>query len=227
MSDTAEPLQPELAQADSAAARILAAAMEVFAERGFAAATLRQITDRAGVNIAAVNYYFRSKDELTRQVLDRASGPYVAARLAALDACEMEAREAPPLLERVLEALVRPTVTMTRAEDGSRPLIGLLLQVRAQPRESTRQFFFDRMDPAVDRFVAVLQRVLPELGREEIYWRYNFALGALMQVLTDAAPHSQRLRTLSGGLCDTDDDEVIIARLVAFLAGGFRAPKTA
>ena len=44
--------------------RLLEAAGEVFAEKGFKGATVREIIDRAGVNIAAVNYYFRNKERL-------------------------------------------------------------------------------------------------------------------------------------------------------------------
>jgi AcrR family transcriptional regulator len=49
--------------------RIIAAAGAVFAERGFRSTTIRQITARAGVNLAAVNYHFRDKGELYAQVL--------------------------------------------------------------------------------------------------------------------------------------------------------------
>jgi AcrR family transcriptional regulator len=54
--------------------KILNAAGEVFSEQGFEGATIRAITERAGVNVAAVNYHFRDKAELyTRVVVDACS----------------------------------------------------------------------------------------------------------------------------------------------------------
>src|SRR5512137_622669 len=49
--------------------RLLETAVTVFAEHGFAAATIRMIAGRARVNVAAVNYHFGSKDGLYREVL--------------------------------------------------------------------------------------------------------------------------------------------------------------
>jgi AcrR family transcriptional regulator len=51
--------------------RLLLAAGEVFAERGFHAATIKEITDRAGASLASVNYHFRDKGELYAAVLRR------------------------------------------------------------------------------------------------------------------------------------------------------------
>ncbi len=60
---------PEAATQAATRAHLLEAAGEVFAEVGFRAATVRQICQRAGANIAAVNYHFGDKAELYRTVL--------------------------------------------------------------------------------------------------------------------------------------------------------------
>ncbi len=49
--------------------KLIDAAGQVFAERGLHAATLQEITDRAGVNKAAVNYHFQDKLELYAAVV--------------------------------------------------------------------------------------------------------------------------------------------------------------
>jgi AcrR family transcriptional regulator len=50
--------------------RLLAAARVVFSENGFQNATVREICRRADVNIAAVNYYFNSKEALFAATLN-------------------------------------------------------------------------------------------------------------------------------------------------------------
>ena len=57
---------------DPARDRILRAALEIFTERGFKSATIRDICGRAGVNVASVNYHFRSKQALYREALSYA-----------------------------------------------------------------------------------------------------------------------------------------------------------
>jgi AcrR family transcriptional regulator len=49
--------------------RLLDAAGEIFAEYGYRAATVRQICEKAGANVAAVNYYYGDKEQLYQAVL--------------------------------------------------------------------------------------------------------------------------------------------------------------
>ncbi len=204
--------------------RIINAARDVFIEQGFDLATVREITLRADVNVAAINYYFGSKDELISEVLNIMMEPYTNARVAALDACEAATAPAVPTLEAVAEALVRPMVQLSRDADGARPLTRLILQIRSRPREMTTRFFMRRVDPAVFRFIDAFGKAVPTLTRTDVFWRYNFSIGAVMQILIDSDHATFRLKQLSGGLCDTDDDEEIISQLVAYVCAGFSAP---
>src|SRR5215472_12726363 len=52
-------------------ARILQAALQEFAEEGYAGARTDRIAKRARVNIALVFYYFKSKDQLYGAVLEQ------------------------------------------------------------------------------------------------------------------------------------------------------------
>ena len=60
---------PELINKEPTFDRLLQVAVEVFAEFGFRAATVREICSKAHVNVASVNYYFRSKEALYTQAL--------------------------------------------------------------------------------------------------------------------------------------------------------------
>ena len=74
--------------------RILDAAEELFMLHGFEGTSMRHLTGKAGVNLAAVNYHFGSKDALIEAVFRRRLDPMNAARIAALDALEGAGRRA-------------------------------------------------------------------------------------------------------------------------------------
>ena len=58
--------------------KILASALELFAEEGYDKTTMRAIADRSGMSLGSAYYYFRSKDELMQgfyaQLFDSFSG---------------------------------------------------------------------------------------------------------------------------------------------------------
>jgi AcrR family transcriptional regulator len=54
--------------------RIVEAALEAFAEKGFRGASTRDIAERAGTNQGLITYHFRSKDDLWRAAADRIFG---------------------------------------------------------------------------------------------------------------------------------------------------------
>ena len=68
--------------------RILDAAEALFVDHGLEATSMRMITATAGVNLAAVNYHFGSKENLIQEVFRRRLGELNQRRLAALDRVE-------------------------------------------------------------------------------------------------------------------------------------------
>jgi AcrR family transcriptional regulator len=54
--------------------QIIEAAEQLFAEQGFGNTSVRQIADKAGVNLAMINYYFGSKEKLIHALVDLRTG---------------------------------------------------------------------------------------------------------------------------------------------------------
>jgi AcrR family transcriptional regulator len=199
--------------------RILDAAERLFARDGIEAASLRGITTEAGVNLAAVNYHFQSKDALIRAVIARRVVPVNERRLALLDECERAAGNGPLPIEGVLDAFVRPVmeIKMSRAREFT-PLMG---RMYTEP-EFAERIYKDHMEPVASRFIAAYQRALPDVDRVELLWRMHFSMGALSHTM--AASHV--LRLFSNGQCDPSDIEGTLQRLKAFMIAGLTAPVT-
>jgi len=56
---------------DTTRTRIMDESIKLFAIKGYAATSIKDISEAANVNIAAVNYHFESKENLYRQLLSR------------------------------------------------------------------------------------------------------------------------------------------------------------
>ena len=72
-------------QESGAKQKLRIAAEQLFAEKGFEAVSVRDITQRSKSNVAAVNYHFGSRDGLVASVLERCVAPVNAERIARLD----------------------------------------------------------------------------------------------------------------------------------------------
>ena len=155
--------------------RILHAAEELFARHGFDGASLRQLTEAAGVNLAAVNYHFGCKEKLVEQVLRRRLDALNARRMLALDAVEGRPGTT---LEHVLDAYIRPALELSWDVDGE-AFMRLLARAFAERDERLREFLSQNYGHVMRRFAAEFARLLPHLGKLELYWRMDLVTGAL------------------------------------------------
>lgn len=87
-------------------ARIIEAATALFAAKGFQATTVRDLAAHAGVNVAAVNYHFRSKDDLHVLVVDTALSRWSAEILVIEDLHRGHSLKM--VLRGIIEALISP-----------------------------------------------------------------------------------------------------------------------
>lgn len=197
--------------------RILDAAERLLSERGFASSSLRAITAAAGVNLGAVNYHFRSKEDLIQSVFARRLGPINLERLAALDACEARAGTSPVPLDELLRAFFDPI--LRRSRDGA-VFLRLLGCMYFEPSLDLQRIFRAELGTVVERFKRAFHRTLPGLPLEDIFWRLFFSIGAMAQMLA-AAP---LLAFLSGGICDPSDTEGAKERLLDYVHAGLSAP---
>jgi AcrR family transcriptional regulator len=195
--------------------RILGAAEELFARHGFEGASLRQLTAAAGVNLAAVNYHFGSKDRLIEEVFRRRLDQLNGRRLAAL---QKIAGEPGTTIEDVLGAFIAPALELSH--DGSGSLfMRVLARAFAEHDDTLRKFLSDNYGHVMRQFTAEFARLLPNLSKEELYWRVDLVTGALTHAMSgfgmiqrksDVPEHRHREQTAE--------------HLVRFAAAGLKSP---
>ena len=195
--------------------RILGAAEELFAQHGFAGTSLRQVTSRADVNIAAVNYHFGSKENLVNEVFRRRMDEMSAQRLARL---ETATRQHPGDLEAVLAAFVEPALALSKDQHGGAAFIRVIARAYAEKNDSLRKFLSDQYGHVPREFAKAIATCLPQLGKEQLYWRLDFLSGALTYAMADFG----MIKRLSG-TSEATHRERAARELIRFAAAGLRA----
>jgi AcrR family transcriptional regulator len=225
-------VEPSLRESQSANAtieRILDAAEELFAEKGVADTSVRNITDKAGVNVAAVNYHFDTRENLIRRVVERRAAILEEARRNALDRVEDAAQRQNrlPTVEELVNAMIEPVFDLTQDDHNPRwqHFIRLISRIawepqveQLEPPPSTIELF--------QRFGQMLHRSLPDDDLQRRLWRMAFMRAATQQtLLMIGAVKSGRIpkgMPLAEAAAQTPIEK-IRREFVAFVAAGLQA----
>ncbi|OED42599.1 TetR family transcriptional regulator [Endozoicomonas sp. (ex Bugula neritina AB1)] len=202
------------------AERILDAAEQLFAEQGFSETSLRSITSRAGVNLAAVNYHFGSKKILIQAVFARFLEPFIMRLSAALE--KVEAEEQSPEAEAMLHMLVDQIMAVeARSQDElsrSMQLIGLAYNQR---QGHLKKYLRDIYGKVFERFLKQLMRSCPQMPMGDMFWRVYFILGSAVFTMSGVSA----LQSIAENDYDIHYElEDILRKMVPFMAAGLRAP---
>jgi AcrR family transcriptional regulator len=199
--------------------RIIEAAEKLFAQRGIEAVSVRDITRAAGVNLAAINYHFGTKDALAAEVFKQMIDPLNAQRLQLLDDVEARAGRKPPALEAVLDAVIRPAVERGFDHQDNETFLRLTGRCLCEPNAEMDRIIHAHFEKLIRRFDAAFLRALPGMNPEELFWRIKFTVGALHYSLLTCG----KQKNLPAKMRKTLDAEGLIQRLVKFTAAGLRA----
>jgi len=195
--------------------RILGAAESLFAQRGFDGASLRQLTTAAGVNLAAVNYHFGSKEKLVEQIFRRRLDALNNSRLQALSLVEGAETTT---LEDVLSAFIRPALDLSHDESGSL-FMRVLARAFAEHDDTLRQFLSDNYGHVMRQFTAEFARLLPQLTKRELYWRIDLVSGALTHAMSGFGMIQRK-----SGVSEIEHREETAQHLIRFAVAGLSHP---
>ncbi|MFH1999922.1 MAG: TetR/AcrR family transcriptional regulator [Planctomycetota bacterium] len=205
---------------DNTKDRILDAAEQLFSEQEYAATSLRSITTRAQVNLAAVNYYFGFKKELYQAVISRKVNPINQRRLAMLDDLEAEAGSGPVQLQDILKAFLEPVFNLqvTDRTDRGR-FLKLAARAHMDPNPEIQAMFIELFQEIFQRFMKALQRALPGFSKEALQMKFHFMIGSMIHTLHwDQCMDRSFLRKFF-----TKDRDVLLMHLIRFATEGMRA----
>jgi AcrR family transcriptional regulator len=209
---SAQPAQHETRE------RLLDAAEDLFAAKGFESVSLREITSAAEANVAAVNYHFGSKEKLITAMMMRHIIPINEKRLAILS--ELMARRKKPQVREVVEAFMRPLVDHIQ-NHGPGTVLFAKFMGRVMGEEGTRGLPEEVIPSFLEAFqqvVAALQAAVPGLTTQRAYLRLKFCFA----VTADAMMQDKAFRQISGGKADDLDFEQLIEEVLTFCEGGLK-----
>lgn len=203
--------------------RILDAAEILFAEKGFSETSLRSITGKAKVNLAAVNYHFGSKNALIQAVFNRFLSPLNDLMVIGLKANRWgEAGGNIPTIEDVLGLYTRSLLKIpTRHHNGVSIFMRLLGLAYTQSQGHLRKYLEDEYAQTFWPFLSLIKQITPELSTKERFWRTQFVLGSMAFTMSSIQQLTDILENKAGS---TPNPEEVVDYLVPFLAAGLNAP---
>jgi AcrR family transcriptional regulator len=198
--------------------RLLDAAEQLFSEHGFDGASVRDIAATAGCNIAAVNYYFGSKDKLYTEVWRRQLVQMRDARLQAIERVMSESG-GKPVLEELLRSFANAFLGPFRDETRSRRFMNLMAREMIDQLVPVNMFIDEVVKPTMGAVRGALLKACPGLEESRIPLLIIFLAGQLMHVVHIKAMFEQT-ETAEIPAFDLND---AVDHIVKFSAAGIRA----
>jgi len=192
--------------------RLLNAAGEVFADRGFHAATIKEITDRAGASLASVNYHFQDKAELYAAVLRR-----IAEEVA--EVVPPDAQLTGDAAERFGQFIL---YFCRRLMGREKPVWEQVLMARemAEPTDALEPLYEQVMRPLTEKLSALIAELL---GMPPADRAVGLAAASVIGQCVYYMRHRNLFSRMHPQLSDRPDADQLATHIAAFSLAGIRA----
>jgi AcrR family transcriptional regulator len=208
---------PKKTASDSTRERILRAAERIYAASGFHGMSLREVTLLAGVNLAAVNYHFGSKDKLIHAMADRRLTPINSERIERLKKLRDKHGKDPIPVKDLVAGLIDPMFKALRHGKGNRAImVRLVAQMLIDDPHRFSHIHKVFYQNVIDVYHDELQRAFPDLSSHQVYARFFCAFATVLglRLMHDSMDWFLRVRS------ETRQFDLLEEEMTAFLIGG-------
>lgn len=200
--------------------KILDAAELLFAEKGFAETSLRMITSKANVNLAAVNYHFGSKNSLIQAVFSRFLGPL--SRI--MEQSSKDKNWGPgniPSLEEIVKLYTHSLIQVpSRHDDGVTIFMRLMGLAYNQSQGHLRRYLEKEYAKTFRLFLELVKLSTPHLSTKERFWRIQFTLGSIAFTMSSIQPLTEILENSKEAKAKPEE---VVDLLVPYMVAGLQA----
>ncbi len=201
--------------------RLIAAADELFCRRGFNETSVRDIAAAAGCNVASVNYYFGSKDNLYLQVWRRRLELMRDNRIASIEKV-MAAPDRPELEDLLRSYAVSFIEPLIEGGEHCR-FINLMAREMIDPHLPKDMYLSEMVAPVLDAFRQALLGICPWLNQQSVPMVVFSIVGQLLM-------HTVCVKEMFEGSSHPElsriDLNAIVDHVVEFSAAGIRGYAT-
>lgn len=189
--------------------RLKAAVEDLLLEKGEAGLTLRDITDSANANVAAVAYHFKSKDNLVTLVFGEAID-----EVTNLQVQRVQTLKPGHSLRDLIEVWLHPLLSSTGQEDRESKLWRIIQRGAAEKAPGLLASMLRAANPVEMTLLPLLASHLPHLDKDELLFRHNAILGGLAGLVSSPVGMS-----IAQGAQGDKSREFMIAWITGSLTG--------
>ncbi|MEM9639718.1 MAG: TetR/AcrR family transcriptional regulator [Pseudomonadota bacterium] len=212
-----KPGRPKGGQSSRTRECILDAAEQLFADRGYDGASIRDVAAQAGLQIHSIGYHYGPKEQLFDAVVGRRAEIMTQLRRDALAAAQSLSEGKPVSVKDLVRAYVSPFImSASHGDPGWRNYAALMGRLANSPLGT--EIIAKHYDATARDYIAALQQALPRAKAADVVEGFSAMVAAMLGICA-ATGRPERL----SGRASPRPPEDSLETLVRFHTAGFQA----